>query len=354
MKKALRLLIPLFILAAGIGVWQWQSERHDENHGTLTLYGNVDMREVQLAIDGSGRIADMLVQEGDKVHKGELLARLDATRQQAARDRAAAMLAAQQAVVARMHAGSRPEDIRKVRADLAAAEAQAHDAASTAGRLKTLSKENLASHQQAENAAATAKAAAERVKAGRELLNLAEQGPRQEDIDAAEAQLKADQAGLALAQKELDDTALYAPADGIIRNRILEPGDMASPQRPVYTLALTNPLWVRAYVGETDLGRLQPGMHASVTTDSFPGKQYRGWVGYISPSAEFTPQTVQTEQMRTKLVYQVRVYVCNPEDQLRLGMPASVQVSLLPGSTKSAPTKQAQDATDHNNPCQGQ
>jgi membrane fusion protein YbhG len=341
MKKVLRLLIPLLILAAGIGIWQWQGERHDQNHGTLKLYGNVDMREVQLAIDGNGRIAEMLAQEGDKVHKGQLLARLDAARQQAARDRAAAELEAQQAVVARMHAGSRPEDIRKARADLAAAEAQATDAASTAARLNVLSKENLASHQQAENATATAKAAAERVKAGRELLSLAEQGPRQEDVDAAEAQLKADQAGLALAQKELDDTVLHAPLDGIIRNRILEPGDMASPQSPIYTLAITDPMWVRAYVSETDLGHVHPGMQASVSTDSFPGKQYQGWVGYISPTAEFTPQSVQTEEMRTQLVYQVRVYVCNPQDELRLGMPASVLISL----------QQTQAAPGGNDPC---
>ncbi len=342
MKKILRLVIPLIILTAGIAIWYWQGERQHTQHDALRLYGNVDMREVQLAIDGNGRIAEMLVQEGDKVHKGQLLARLDTTRQQAVRDRAAAILAAQQAVVARMHAGSRPEDIRKARADLAATEAQASDAASTAARLRTLSKENLASHQQAENATAIAKAAAERVKASHELLSLAEQGPRKEDVEAAEAQLKADQAGLALAQKELDDTALYAPADGIIRNRILEPGDMASPARPVYTLALTNPMWVRAYVSETDLGHVHPGMRADISTDSFPGKRYRGWVGYISPSAEFTPQSVQTEELRTQLVYQVRVYVCNPRGELRLGMPASVHISL----------HQTQVAPGGNDPCQ--
>jgi len=297
-------------------------------NGHLRLYGNVDMREVELAINGNGRIAEMLVREGEKVHKGQELARLDADRLQALMDRASAMVEAQQAVVNRMLAGSRPEDIRKARADLAAAEAQATDSARTAKRLKTLTGQDLASQEQADNAAALATAAHERVKAASQILKLVIQGPRQEDIDAARAQLKADRAQLALAGKELDDASLTAPADGIIRNRILEPGDMASPQRPVYTLAMTDPIWVRTYLPETELGRIHSGMRAEVMTDSFPGKRYRGWVGYISPTAEFTPQSVQTEEMRTQLVYQLRVYVCNPAGELRLGMPATVEVSL--------------------------
>jgi HlyD family secretion protein len=117
---------------------------------------------------------------------------------------------------------------------------------------------------------------------------------------------------------------------------------MAAPQRPVYTLAITDPLWVRAYVPETVLGRIRPGMAATVETDSFPGKHYRGWVGYISPTAEFTPQSVQTEQMRTQLVYQARVFVCSGQGQLRLGMPATVTIGLDQPVTPA-----------HNDPCKG-
>lgn len=326
-KVAVRLLA-ILLLAGIAAIWWWYDRDQAMANGRLKLYGNVDMREVELAINGSGRIAGMLVQEGDRVHKGQLLAQLDADRLQAMADRAAAQVEAQQAIVARMLAGNRPEDIRKARADLAAAQAQADDAARTAKRLQTLSEQDLAPKEQADNARAAATAAHERVKAATQLLKLAEQGPRSEDIDAAQAQLKADQAQLALAKKELADASLVAPSDGIIRNRILEPGDMASPQRPVYTLAMTDPLWVRAYVPETDLGRVRPGMRAEVTTDSFPGKQYRGWIGYISPTAEFTPQSVQTEEMRTQLVYQLRIYVCNPQGELRLGMPATVTIAV--------------------------
>ena len=140
--------------------------------------------------------------------------------------------------------------------------------------------------------------------------------------------LKVDEAQLALAAEVLKDTELHATADGIIRNRILEPGDMVTPQTPVLTLALTNPVWVRTYVPETVLGKLALGLSADVSTDSYPGKTYRGWVGYISPTAEFTPKNVETPELRTRLVYQVRVYVCNPDNELRLGMPATAAIPL--------------------------
>jgi len=328
MPKPLRLLIPLLLIAAIAAIWWWRGEEQIAANGILKLYGNVEMREVQLAINGNDRIAGMQVEEGERVKRGQLLAELDKSRLQALLDGAAARTEAQQAVVDRMMSGTRPEDIRKARAELAGAEAQAVDAERTYHRLQKLSRQELASKEQRDNAATAAKAARERVKAATELLSLAIQGPRKEDITAARAQLKANKAQQALAQHELDDASLYAPADGIIRNRILEPGDMASPQRPVYTLAITDPLWVRAYLSETDLGRVHPGMQAEVMSDSFSGKSYRGWVGYISPTAEFTPQSVQTEDMRTQLVYQVRVHVCNPQNELRLGMPVSVRISL--------------------------
>src|SRR5208283_82216 len=120
----------------------------------------------------------------------------------------------------------------------------------------------------------------------------------------------------------------YAPTNGVIRNRLLETGDMASPQRPVFTLALDDPVWVRAYVPETDLGKIRTGMKAEVTTDSFPGKRYPAWVGFVSPTAEFTPKSVETPEVRTKLVYEVRAFAPNPQGELRLGMPAVVTVLL--------------------------
>ncbi len=241
-----------------------------------------------------------------------------------------------------MEAGSRPEEIRKARADVDAAAAEAQNAERIDRRLQDLLAKKVASQQDADDARAAADAAQARLKAAREALALALAGPREEDKAAAKATLRAYEAQLALARRELADAQLYAPSDGVIQNRILEPGDMASPQKPVFTLALTSPLWVRAYVDEPDLGKISPGMEAAVTTDSYPDERYRAWVGFISPTAEFTPKSVETREVRTHLVYEVRVFVCNARDELRLGMPATVHIALdqpRPPTASGAPDR---------------
>jgi HlyD family secretion protein len=159
-------------------------------------------------------------------------------------------------------------------------------------------------------------------------LDLVLIGPRKEDIAQAEAQLSANQAQLAFLRRQLADADLLAPTVAVVRTRLMEPGEMASPQKPVFSLAITDPKWVRAYVSEPDLGKVQPGMTASVMVDSFPDERFDGWVGFISPVAEFTPKPVQTSELRTSLVYEVRVFVKDPSDVLRLGMPATVYLPL--------------------------
>ena len=227
-----------------------------------------------------------------------------------------------------LEAGTRPEEIRKLEAQLAAARTQSANLQRAYRRVDDLEKKDLASPQQSEDARTAAEAAAEDAQAIEAALALARAGTREEEIAAAKATRAALEAEAALAQRNLDEAVLRAPADGIVQSRILEPGDMASPERPVYTLALTEPLWARVYLSETELGRVRPGMPARVFSDSFPGKSYTGWVGDISPSAAFTPKSVQTEETRTDLVYQARVFVCNPDDELRLGMPVTVRLDL--------------------------
>ena len=158
-------------------------------------------------------------------------------------------------------------------------------------------------------------------------LELAIAGPRRETIDQARAQLAAAQAELNLTRQQLTDAQLKAPTKATVRSRLLEPGDMASPQRPAYTLALTSPKWIRAYIPETDLGKVKPGQTAQVFTDSHPEQALPGRVGYISSVAEFTPKTVQTEDLRTSLVYEIRINVDDADNRLRLGMPATVRIS---------------------------
>jgi HlyD family secretion protein len=326
--KMKRLIIFLIIAALAGGGYYFYQTRQQAPDGLLQLYGNVDIRQVQLAFQESGRLEKLHVREGDHVKAGSLLAEIDAVRYRANLEKANAEVAAEQQVLNRLVTGSRPQEIAKARADVRALEAKVTDTEITLKRLRRLVKERATSQQQVDDAAAAHQAAVAGLEAARQALDLVQIGPREEDIAAARAKVLAAEAAVTHADKEMADTKLYAPADAVVRDRIMEPGDMAFPTTPVLTLALTNPLWVRTYVPEPDLGKIMPGMKADILTDSYPGKTYRGWIGYISPTAEFTPKTVETPALRTRLVYQTRVFVCNPENELRLGMPATVHIDL--------------------------
>lgn len=327
-SRTLRIaLLILLIAAAGVAGYAFLFEG-EKAPNILTLYGNVDVRQAQLAFPVSGRIVEIHVTEGDRVEEGRLLAEIDASYYRPVVARARAQVAAQEQVLAELLAGSREEEIAAARARVNEAEARLGDARQSYQRTQELAETQYATEQKLDSARAALKQAEARLRAAQQDLELVLKGPRTEAIHGARARLDSRKAALELAEEKLEDTRLHAPGTGIVRNRILEPGDMAFPQKPALTLALTDPLWIRAYVDETNLGKIAPGMKAEVTTDSFPEKIYRGWIGYISPTAEFTPKTVQTEELRSKLVYQVRVFVCNPEYQLRLGMPVTVTVPL--------------------------
>jgi HlyD family secretion protein len=329
MKGVLRaLLIVAVLVGAAFALPSLLRHSEEAPSDRLVLYGNIDIREVELAFNASDRIATVEVEEGDAVKKGQLLATLETERLALAVDLARAQEDAQRQLLARLEAGSRPEEIARARAEVAALEAQATNAAQNWERVSKLGPEGVLTPERVDRAVAEKNATKAQLEAARQTLDLLVQGPRQEDTEAARAQLQALGAALALAKQNLAYARLYAPADGVVRTRVLEPGDMASPLRPVFTFALRDPLWVRAYVSEQDLGKVRPGMPARVTVDSYPDKAYEGWVGYISPTAEFTPKTVETPEIRVNLVYQVRVYVKNPQDELRLGMPATVELEL--------------------------
>ena len=328
------LALTLAVLAAAGAAW-WLTHRQPQIH-QIVLYGNVDLREVDLAFNDSQRIASVLVQEGDRVRKGEVLARLDTSRLRPQLAQAEARAAAQRAVVQRLHHGSRPEEIAQARANLMLAQADARQARDNYRRVEALygsSSGRAVSRQSLDDSKAQADVADARVIVSRKALRLALLGPRKEDVAQAEAMLAGDQAQVALLEQELADAQLRAPLDAVVRSRVAEPGDMASPQKTAFTLAITNPKWVRAYVSETDLGRVRPGMAATVAVDSFPGKRFQGWVGFISPVAEFTPKTVETQQLRSSLVYEIRVFVKDPGDELRLGMPATVYLAASPAGS---------------------
>jgi HlyD family secretion protein len=336
--KTAKIAAAMAVLAALGALVGWLAHRHARTPG-IVLYGNVDLREVDLAFNGSERIASVRVQEGDRVRKGQILATLSTRRLEPQLEQAEALAAAQRAALARLRHGSRPQQIAQARANLALAQAEALVAQENDRRVAHLfraSDGRAVSRQDLDTAQAQADVGAARVDVSRKALELAVLGPRQEDIAQAAAVLAADSAHVRLLEQQLRDAELRAPLAAVVRSRIAEPGDMASPQKAAFTLAILDPKWVRAYVSETELGRVHPGMPASVRVDAFPGRRFAGWVGYISPVAEFTPKTVETSDLRSSLVYQVRVFVSDPRDDLRLGMPATVYLALAPRSRPTA------------------
>jgi HlyD family secretion protein len=328
-KKLLTVVVALLALAGAAVVWQAVEKPVPPDH--LVLYGNVDLRQVSLAFNASERITMIHVQEGAHVKKGQLLAELDTSILQLKLAQARAQAGVREQALLKLRAGSRPEEVAQAGAGVAAAQAQADNARQQTERLHAVHNDTAGrgvSQQEVDNAQTGAKVALAQLQNARKAQQLVVRGPRREDIGQASAQLEAARAESALLVQQLSEAQLKAPIDAVVRSRLLEPGDMASPQRPVLTLAITDPKWVRAYVNEVDLGRIRPGMTASVSTDSQPSQPLPGRIGSISSVAEFTPKTVQTEELRTTLVYEVRVLVTDQADRLRLGMPATVRIDL--------------------------
>ncbi len=231
--KRIRLIIAFLVLGVAGATW-WLVSRGPHQQD-LVLYGNVDLRQVELAFNNNERIAAVLVQEGDRVKRGQLLARLDARRLEPQVEEAEATAAAQHQVVERLHNGSRPQEIAEARANVESARADAINARGQYERRKTLAANSIVSQQDLENAKTALDVAEARLAASQKILDLAIAGPRKEDIGQAEAELRADEAQAAFLRQELADAQLLAPVDAVVRTRLMEPGEMASPQKPVFS-----------------------------------------------------------------------------------------------------------------------
>ena len=314
--------IAIVFLAAAIVGWTQLRNPHEER-GHIEVFGNVDVRQVNLGFKVPGRLAEMMVDEGDKVAAGAVVAKLEPVDYENEVKLAQARVARSQAALSVLLAGSRPQEIAQAEAQLAAAEAALTVAETTLSRQEFLAERDIASHQAHEEAEARQGAAIAQRDAAAKGLELARIGPRSDD--QARSMLAAEQAALALAEQRVADTMLTAPNEGIILTRVREPGAIIGAGETIYTLTLTSPVWVRAYIEEPDLDLIQAGMDAEVRTDS--GRVYTGQIGFISPVAEFTPKTVETRSLRTSLVYRVRIIVQDPEHRLKQGMPVTVMLS---------------------------
>lgn len=326
------LIVALLAVLIGSGALWWQLRTPPAAATAVLVYGSIDIRQSQLAFNDSDRISRILVQEGDQVHKGQLLAELDTARLQADLDKANADVASASATIGNLNHQIAEQQLMVTQAQsvVAADEATLAFSEQQRSRYARLAPTGAATVEASQQWQADTREKRANLARDMAAVDVARQHVKvlESSLTVATAALEGQQAALTLAQTRRADARLYAPADGVIEDRILEVGDMASPDRPALTLDLTNPVYARAYLPERELGRLRPGMRASIETDAYPGHRFPAWVGFISTTAEFTPKTVETTEVRTELVYRMHVYACNPDGRLRLGAPVTVVVPL--------------------------
>jgi len=326
MKKRLPIIIILLLLG-GAATWYVLARSRDSRPSALELYGNVDIREVNLGFRVAGRLKEALRDEGDEVKAGETLAQLDDEPYRHQLAEARGQTGSLQARLDLLQAGNRPQEIAQARAVMHEREVTLANAERIYKRQEELLASRTVSIQERDDAEAAYREAEARLHSAREQFNLLEAGFRAEDIAQAKADLARAQAAQAATELQLQDTTLKAPADGVVLTRAQEPGAILQAGTTVFTVSLQKPVWVRVYVQEPDLGRVHPGMRVNVYSDSSPGKAYTGKIGYISPRAEFTPKNVETTELRTSLVYRLRIVIDNPDETLRQGMPVTVKIA---------------------------
>jgi HlyD family secretion protein len=324
MKRGL-ILIGLFLLAAGAaGAWWWVNRQPAV--GPIQLTGNVEVRQVNLGFKVAGRIQRLKVDEGDRIAEGQALAQLEKVYFEDSIAQLAAQRDQAKANLAKMVAGNRPEDIAQAEAGVKEKEATLANAKITFDRADQLLRSSVGTRKAYDDALAAHREAEARLNSAREALRLMRAGFRVEDIDAARAQLADREAALQVAQRQLADSDLIAPSQGVVLSRVREVGAIVAAGETVFVVSLTNPVWVRSYVSEMDLGRVKPGMEVSVKIDTPGAPLLKGRIGFISPTAEFTPKTVETQELRTALVYRIRIIVPDAGDILRQGMPVTISV----------------------------
>lgn len=308
-------------LAVGIGVY-----RHYLAGRPAPLYGNIDIREVTLGFRVAGRVAKLAVDEGDPVREGQELARLDTQPLEIERDEARASAAALAARLELLKAGFRSEDVEQARATLDERRASAANAEQLLARQEQLKGTGAVAQRSYDDALAARDQARARLAAAMKAYEELQRGYRHQEVAEGAANYDRAVAQLAAAEQRLTDAALLAPADGIVLTRAAESGAILAAGTPVFTLSLVKPVWARIYVSEPDLGRFNPSKEVLLYTDARPGRPYHGRVGFVSPTAEFTPKNVETPELRTALVYRARVVVSDPDEALRQGMPVTVTV----------------------------
>jgi HlyD family secretion protein len=325
--KSKRILLLVLLIAAGAGGYWWFYLRNSAN-GPLILQGNVEVRQVNLGFKVAGRIEKLFVDEGDAVVPGQKLASLEKVYFTDALAQVRAQLEQAAANYDKLRNGSRPEEIAQARAVVAEREAALTNARVIQQRAKALIKSPAGSQKSLDDTQAAERQADALLNSARQALRLAEAGFRKEDIALGKGQLDERKVAVEVAGRNLADADLIAPSKGIVLSRVREVGAIVGAGETVYVLSLTTPVWVRTYVSEPDLGRIRPGQEVQIKTDTPGGKTLTGKIGFISTTAEFTPKTVETTELRTSLVYRLRIVVDDDTGFLRQGMPVTVITEL--------------------------
>ena len=326
MKKPLIAVILLIAIGTVIFFWIYRKKPQDEN--IIRVSGNIEITDTAVSFKLPGRVESRLVSEGDSVKEGQIVATQDKSDLQKEVDVQRAQVDVATANLKELEAGSRPDEIQQQEAVLARAKAEQERWQKDYQRQKGLFDKGVISERELEATRMSLETATARVRETSEALTLLRKGPRIEKIEQARAQLHQAREALALAETKLGYTTLASPLTGLVLSHNIEAGEYVSAGTAVITVGKMDAVWLRAYVDETDLGRVRVGQMVQVRTDSFPGKTYEGRISFISSESEFTPKTVQTEKERVKLVYRIKIDIPNPQSELKAGMPADGEIRI--------------------------
>jgi HlyD family secretion protein len=339
MKKRIPIIIAIIVVAAAFAGYKYTRSSDKQNANTLKLSGNIETIEAEVSFKIAGRLEKRLVDEGDTVKAGQLVAVIDSTELQDQVRLQRAQANAAQEDLRELVAGSRPEEIASGEAALAQAQADEQRLRADRERYTFLYKKELISTQAYDAAVTAHEVAVAKVRDASERLTLLRKGPREEKIAQARARLDSARQSLAVADTRLGYVTVNSPTTGVVLAKHVEPGEYVSAGTPIVTVGQMDKVWLRAYVDETDLGRVKLGQSVCVTTDTYPGRQYLGRIGFISSEAEFTPKMVQTQKERVKLVYRIKIDIDNPNMDLKPGMPADATIQLA-GDAPCTPSAQ--------------
>ncbi len=325
MKKK---IIPVLIVLIAVGAWAVLHLNKNGNDTGLKVSGNIEVTDTVLSFRIPGRVTERLVSEGDTLTKGQMVAQLDTTELEQQASLREAEVEVAQAALSELENGFRIEDVRAAGQRVKAAKADNERAKQNFERGKKLLARDVISQQEFEQLEAANRVSEARLKEAQEQLKRFKSGPRKEQIEQASARVKQAKDGLKLARTQLTYARLISPIAGVVLSDSVESGEYVNPGTPVVTVGDLKQVWLRAYVSETDLGRIKLGQKVAIKTDAFADKTFNGKITFISSEAEFTPRMVQTHKERVKLVYRIKVTVDNPDQLLKPGMPADGQIVL--------------------------